>query len=100
MGDREFLSLCWIASIVYDGDIESACEASQQFEATRHVNVNNLRRILYRGFELNERTLSWLVGSRKMPVSQFAQEVAETSQVHRDIRKGWVASVLIRRSLL
>jgi putative lipase involved disintegration of autophagic bodies len=98
--DTDFLTLCLIASLVYNGDVWAACEASQRFQETAHVNTINLKRILSHGFESNERTFSWLVGSRRLPVSEFTAEVAASGRVPADIRAGWAKSVLIRRSYL
>jgi hypothetical protein len=100
MIDNDFLKLCWIASVVYGGNVWAACEASQKFATTGHVNVTNLKRILANGFEPNERTVAWLVGSRKLPVSQYVKEVAFTGFAHSDIRQGWTGPVLIRRIYL
>ena len=63
MLDDDFLLLCFIASLVYDGDVRAACEATQQFESTRHINIVNLNRILRHGFDIHERTHTWLVGN-------------------------------------
>ncbi|MCP2084745.1 UNVERIFIED_ORG: hypothetical protein J2Y81_000762 [Paraburkholderia sediminicola] len=100
MLDTDFLTLCFIASLVYDGDLWAACEASQQFEATAYVNTINLARILSHGFEDNERTNSWLVGSRRMSVSEFVAEVVASGRVSPDIRHRWVRSILVRRLYL
>ena len=100
MLDIDFLTLCLIASLVYEGDVWAACEASQQFEATAHVNTTNLSRILTQGFEPNERSYSWLVGTRRLSVSEFAAEVAASGRVSPDIRHRWVKSILVRRSYL
>lgn len=100
MLDTDFLTLCFIASLVYGGDVYAACQAAQYFDATRHMNPTNLRRILARGFELNERTNTWLVGRRQLTVEQFAEEVALSGRVHHDIRHRWRRPVLIRRTYL
>ncbi|PPK43934.1 hypothetical protein B0G57_1106 [Trinickia symbiotica] len=100
MLDTDFLSLCFIASMAFGGDVYAACETAQHFDATRHMNPTNLARILARGFELNERTHTWLVGGRGLTVEQFAQEVALSGRVHDDIRNRWRRPVLIRRTYL
>lgn len=100
MLDVDFLRLCLIASLVYGGDVYAACKVSQQFDATLHVNTTNLTRILKQGFEINERTNSWLVGARRMPVSEFVSEIAHTCCVNPDVRWGWRAPVLVRRIYL
>jgi hypothetical protein len=100
MLDTDFLRLCLIASIIYDGDIFFTCNASQQFEATSHINLTNLRRILTSGFLPEERTHTWLVGNRRLPVSVFAAETSRTGQVHPDIRNHWCAPILIRSTYL
>lgn len=33
-----FSRLAWMAWLVYGGDAFAACEAFEQFEATRHIN--------------------------------------------------------------
>jgi hypothetical protein len=100
MLDTDFLNLCFIASLAYGDDVYAACEAAQRFDTTRHVNLTNLGRILAHGFELNERTHTWLVGQRELSVEQFAQEVALSGRTHHDIRHGWRRPVLIRRTYL
>jgi hypothetical protein len=100
MLDTDFLTLCFIASMAYGGDVYAACEAAQYFDAARHMNPTNLDRILERGFELNERTHTWLVGRRELTVEQFANEVAVSGHVNDDIRNRWRRPVLIRRTYL
>lgn len=100
MLDIDFLQLCFIASLAYDGDVYAACKAAQHFEATQHVNTKNIERILKHGFELNERTHTWLVGSRGLTVEQYANEVSRSGRAHPDIRNRWRRPVLIRRTYL
>ena len=101
MPDTDFLRLAWFAWLAYGGDIVAACQAFEQFDSTRHINCPNLARILGAGFDDSERTHSWLVGLRRLPLSQFVDEVARAGgHVPADIAGGWVKPVLIRRSLL
>lgn len=100
MLDTDFLTLCLIASLVYEGDVFLACKASQRFDATSHVNLTNLRRILVSGFLPEERTHAWLVGSRKLTVDDFVAEIARTKIVHPDVRNYWRSPILIRRTYL
>jgi hypothetical protein len=100
MLDTDFLSLCFIASLAYYGDVHAACEAAQWFASTRHVNPANLERILRRGFDLHERTNAWVVGSRYLSVEMYRLEVAKSGKAHSDIRHRWSRPVLIRRASL
>jgi hypothetical protein len=98
--DTEFLSICFIASLVYDGDLQAACGEAQQFTSTRHLTLDNLNRILRRGFGLNERTNAWRVGARRLSVEEYRSEVAQSGKAHPDIRNRWTRPVLIRRGNL
>lgn len=100
MLDVDFLRLCFVASLVYQGDIFAACEISQRFVGTSHVNTVNLRRILSAGFDNCERTHSWLIGCRRIAVSDFVREISKTGLVPPDIRNRWIRPVLIRRAHL
>lgn len=101
MLDVDFLRLAWLAWLAYDGDGFAACRAFEQFESTRYINSLNLRRILREGFDISERTHTWLVGYRRLPLSEFVGEVARADgQIPADIAGGWIRPVLIRRSHL
>ncbi|EUC15020.1 hypothetical protein [Paraburkholderia hospita] len=101
MLDVDFLRLAWLAWLAYEGDSFTACHAFEQFESTRHINCRNLRRILREDFDISERTQMWLVGYRRLPLSEFVREVASAGgRVPADIAGGWVRPVLIRRSYL
>lgn len=100
MLDIEFLRLCWIASVVFAGDIYAAAQVAQRFDGATNLGVKNLECILSYGFAPTERTHTWLIGTRRTTVEQYLNEVATTGKVHADIRNGWRRSVLIRRDLL
>jgi hypothetical protein len=101
MLDTDLLKLTWIAWLVYDGDCFAACSAFEQFDSTSHINCVNLARILNKGIDISGRTHDWLVGRRRLPLSEFINRVARADgRVKRDIAEGWVKPVLIRRSHL
>ncbi|MEW6344176.1 MAG: hypothetical protein AB1704_26275 [Pseudomonadota bacterium] len=101
MLDTDFLRLAWLAWLVYGGDTFAACVAFEQFDATRHINRVNLSHALRDGFEVSRRTHAWLVGERRIPLSQFVEDVAHArGRVSSEIAGGWTRPVLIRRAHL
>ncbi|MFL9922598.1 hypothetical protein PQR75_46810 [Paraburkholderia fungorum] len=101
MLDTDFLRLSWLAWLVYGGDSLAACRAFEQFESTTHINSVELGRILLEGIDISRRTHSWFVGHRRLPLSQFVEEVARAGgHVTSDIAGGWVHPVLTRRRYL